>query len=723
MGLRAFGARGLAHPVTVSETEKWPGLAVASRLRPVADALFAERERWALWIPVGLGVGIGTYFTLGTEPAAWLGGAVAALAVALVAVTAMGRFRAALPLAAALLAVAGGFAVAQWRTFDVAAPVLADRVGPVGVEGRVVLVEAAGKGRRLTLDRVRIDRLDPEATPASVRVRVHGGAPEIAPGAWIRTLAILSPPSAPAAPGAFDFQRQSWFRELGGIGFGLGRPQVLARDGGDGFAVRVAALRLAIGARIDAAVQAPRAGVARALMTGDRGEIPEPVLDALRDSGLAHLLAISGLHVGLVAGIVFFGVRAALALAPPLALRRPIKKWAAAVAVAAALAYALVAGATVPTQRAFLMIGLVLLAVMVDRRGLTVRSVAMAASVILLLRPESLLDASFQLSFAAVTALIAVYEVFRTRRASEYGPLGGVAARAAAYVGGVALTTLVAGMATAPFAVFHFNRVAAFGLVANLGAVPVTALWIMPWGVVAALAMPFGLESMPLAAMGWGIEVVIRIAGTVAAWPGAAAPVPAMPTWGLVTMALGGLWLCLWRRPWRLAGLAGIAIGLASLPLARPPDLLVDDAGELLAVRDADGELTFSTLKAGRFDREIWLRRAGQDEEPSAWPKAGATPDGRLACDSVGCIHHAAGHVVALVRRSEALADDCAVADVVVSLVPVRRCPSARTIIDRFDLAREGAHALWFGESGVRVESVNGLRGRRPWVPKRGGDG
>ena len=216
-------------------------------------------------------------------------------------------------------------------------------------------------------------------------------------------------------------------------------------------------------------------------MTGERSAIPPAVMAAVRDSGLAHLLAISGLHIGLVAGILFFGLRGALALVPPLALRYPIKKWAAAAAIPGAFAYALVAGATVPSQRAFLMIGLVLLAVLLDRRGLSMRTVAWAAVIILLLHPESLLGASFQLSFAAVTALIAGYEVVRGRRR-----LGGngppvIWRRILFYVGGVALTTLIAGAVTAPFAAYHFNRLAAYGLAANLIAVPVTALWIMPW--------------------------------------------------------------------------------------------------------------------------------------------------------------------------------------------------------------------------------------------------
>jgi competence protein ComEC len=440
----------------------------------------------------------------------------------------------------------------------------------------------------------------------------------------------------------------------------------------------------------------------------------------MRDSGMAHLLAISGLHIGLIAGIVFFGLRAVLALMAPLALRYPIKKIAAALAIIAALGYALVAGATVPTQRAFLMIGLVLVAVLFDRRGLSIRSVALAALVILVLQPESLLGASFQLSFAAVTGLIAVYEWFGRPVDGQGAANRAAMGRPLRYLVGIAASTIIASTVTAPFAIYHFNRLAVFGLVANLGAVPITALWIMPWAVLSFLLMPVGLEGLALTPMGWGISAVIAIAETTASWPGAVTLLPAMPLVGLAAIVFGGFWLFLWQTPWRLAGLVPVLLGSLTLLATDPPDILIDDQGELLAVRLADGKMAFSSLRIGRFDREIWLRRAGQEENPANWPAEGVSAGGRLACDALGCIYRANGSTVALVRSEGALPEDCAVADAVVAAVPVRRrCPSADVLIDRFDLWRHGAHALWIDGNGIRAQSVNQARGDRPWVPKR----
>ena len=672
-----------------------------------------------LWLPVLLGLGIGLYFALPVEPPTWLG-------LAGIAATAglgwLGRrHTVSLVVALAFGVLALGFAAVQWRTVTVEAPVLNHRLGPTSVGGRVVAVEAFPGASRVTLERLRIGQLSPARTPERARLRLGGNQPRLVPGDWIRVRAVLSPPPPPAAPGAFDFQRQSFFRQLGAVGFSLGAATVHEDHRADGTAASGLALervRQRVSERVLAGLDGTPGAIAAALTTGARGAIPVQVMAAIRDSGLAHLLAISGLHIGLVAGILFVGLRAALALVPPVALRYPIKKWAATAALAGALAYALIAGATVPTQRAFLMIGLVLFAVLFDRRGLSMRLVAWAAFVILLFRPESLLGASFQLSFAAVAALVAVYEVVRDRRRLEEAGPSSWPRRALLYLGGVALTTLIAGAATAPFAIYHFNRFAVFGLAANLVAVPVTALWIMPWAVVAFLLMPLGWESLALAPMGLGIEVVVRVAETVAGWPGAVTVVPAMPVWGLAALGLGGLWLCLWQHSWRVWGLAGIATGLAGVLVTIPPDVLVDGGGRLMAVRTAAGDYAVSSRSTARFTRDVWLRRVGQDSDASLWPKRGFSADGRLGCDHLGCVLSAKGHVVALVARPQGLAEDCWIADVVISAVPVRgSCPAAKTVIDRFDLWRQGGHALWLlVGGGVRVESVNEKRGRRPWV-------
>ena len=514
---------------------------------------FAERDRWALWLPVAIGVGVALYFALPVEPPGWSG---AAVAVAALALGLVGRRRAAWIVAGlAAGAVAVGFAAAQWRAHAVAAPVLEKRLTAVIVSGRVAEIEPRADGRRLLLDPVSIAGLAPDRMPVRVRVRVRGGADPAAPrvGDWVRVRATLSPPSAPAAPGAFDFQRRAWFLRLGGVGFAYGKPVRVDPPAGEdarpeGWRLAVEDMRQAVFARVTTALAGETGAVAAALMMGERGAISAAALATMRDSGLAHLLAISGLHIGLMAGFAFFAVRGGLALVPFVALRKPLKKWAALAALAAAFAYLLIAGAPVPTERAFVMAGLVLLAICIDRTGISMRLVAWAAAAILLVRPESLLGASFQMSFAAVIALIAAYELIGKRLRAWYGGAGPVR-RIGLYMVAVAVTSLVAGLATGPIALHQFNRVVAYGLGANMLAVPLTALWIMPWAMVAFVLMPLGLESWALIPMGWGIDgVVLAVARTVADWPGAVALVPSLPAWGFLLCIAGALWLCLWRR-------------------------------------------------------------------------------------------------------------------------------------------------------------------------------
>ena len=682
-------------------------------LVPSLPGLFlAERDRWPLWLPVLIGIGIAVYFSLWVEPPLWLG------VVGLAATSALWLVWRGRPVLSVALIVAAmvwlGFTAAQWRTAAVSAPVLAERLGPVSVSGRVVAVEARPTGRRLTFASPRIDRLSPEETPLRVRLVVRSaGGEAVSAGDWLALRAVLLPPPGPAAPGAFDFARRAWFQQLGAVGFAVSTPRIVAPPSTAppmGWGGRVAGLRQAIADRVRAAVPGASGAVAAALMTGDRGAIPEAALDAMRDSGLAHLLAISGLHIGMVAGIVFFACRGLLALIEPLALRQPIKKWAAVAALLAAAGYLLLSGATVPTQRAFLMTALVLLAVMLDRSALSMRLVAWAAGLILLLTPESLLSVSFQMSFAAVVALIAGYEALRGRF-TVWRSNAGLRRRVLLYLVGISLTTVIASLATTPFALYHFNRVVHYALAANLVAVPLMGFWIMPWAVLAFVLLPFGLEALALGPMGWGIDLVIAAAETVAAWPGAVHLLPSAPPVALGAVVLGGLWLCIWRRGWRWWGLPTAIIGLLLFISDRPPDILIDAEGKLAAVRDGAGDLHLSRRRSDGFTAETWLRRAG----------VAAASDGAFQCDSLGCVAVIDDIVVAYVRNPRAVADDCRRAAIVVAAVPVRgACPSAQLVVDRFDLWRRGAHAVWLENGVPRVLSVAEARGIRPWSDPAG---
>lgn len=663
-----------------------------------------ERERWPLWLPVFLGLGIAVYFALPVEPTTWLG---AAFLAATVAATLLARrWGGAFLVSVPLIFVALGFAAAQIRSAWVAAPVLERPSGKVMVQGLVDEVEPLAEGgQRVTLARPRVALDGP--VPAKLRLRLKQNDP-LPVGAEIRLYAMLVPPPQPMAPGAFDFARHAWFMGLGAVGTGLSPPEVV-RPPAD--TPGLGRLRQHVLERVTGHLPGATGGVAAALVTGETSAIPRPILDAYRDSGLAHLLSISGLHMSLLAGMAFFVLRGGLALVPVVALRHPIKKWAAGLALAATLFYLLLAGAPIPAQRAFLMTGIVLVAVMLDRSALSMRLVAWAAVLVLLLAPETLIGPSFQMSFAAVVALIASYEKLSAPMAAWRSSHRAPQHRLALYVVGLVLTSLIAGSATALYGAYHFNRFAVWSLLANLAAVPLTGALVMPSAMLSLLLMPFGLEGLALAPMGWGVATVNWVAVQVASLPGASLLLPPLPLWGLVLFTLGGLWLALWQGTWRLWGLAGMAAGLAGFLTVTPPDVLVDGRGYAFAVRMEDGSLLVN--RGGRLLRDTWERRAGP-LSAEAWPKAATSADQRLACAPGFCLWRDGGRRVAYVQKDEALADACASADWVIAAVPVRgKCRGRARVVDRFDLWRRGAHALWL--SSGRLESVAAWQGDRPW--------
>lgn len=691
-------------------------------LRLALETAWAERDRWPLWSPVCLGLGIGLYLALPFEPRPADAALAAAAAMALG--LAVWRWPGLRPPGLAVLLAVAGFALGMARTHAVAAPVVRDRLGPVALIGRVVAVAEVEAGYRVTLDRPTIAALAPSATPARVRVTVRGQAAAPVPGDWVQLSAILLPPTPPQEPGAYDFARQAYFQRLGAVGFATRPPRTVSspEDALDASAfdwrLTLAEWRHAIARRLSEGAGGAAGAIAAALIAGERGAVPEEIERAMQDSGLAHLLSISGLHLAFAAGLIFFLVRFALAAVEPVALAWPVKKIAAAAAILAAFAYMMLSGAAVPTQRSFITTAIVLLAVIVDRAAISLRLIAIAALIVLATQPESLFDISFQMSFAAVIALVAVYEAMRQRLGDWRAGLGPVG-RGALHLGGVAATTLIAGFATAPFAAYHFNRFVDYGLVANLIAVPLTGFVIMPLGLLALILMPFGLEGFALWPMGRAIDLMVDVARTVAGWPGAVLGVPAMPDAALLLTVGGGLWLCLWRRRWRLLGLLPMAVAGALHLHAGRPDLLVDQEGRLLAVRRAAGGLAFSDPRAQRLARETWVRRDGEIEPPvSVFPASGASEDGRLRCDRDGCIYRVRGARIALLRRPAALEEDCRSADVVIapSFRVGGRCSGPRIVIDRDDLRRDGAHAVRIAADGqIDVATVAARRGRRPW--------
>jgi competence protein ComEC len=546
-------------------------------------------------------------------------------------------------------------------------------------------------------------------------------APDV--GSFVQLKARLQPPLLPLRPGSYDFARDLYFQGIGASGFAMGAITISKPPEPGGLALRYAALmqnlRDAIDARIRTRLDGDERAIATALLTGRRDAISEPVNDAMFISGLGHVLSISGYHMAVVAGVVFFAVRALLALIPGLTVSFPIKKWSAAAALAAAAFYLLLSGAEVATQRSFFMTAVVLSAVMVDRRAITFRTLAVAAMIVLVMAPEALVHPSFQMSFAATLGLVALVQIGMPRLFAT--PEHSATARVALW-GGRELVTLllasfIAGLATTPYAAFHFHRITPYGVLANLGAMPVVSALVMPAGLLGLLAAPFGLDGFFWWLMGLGIDWMIAVSQWVANLPGAIGRIAGFGIGPLIAASCGILLMGLLRTPLRWSGAVLIAGSIVWAVGAHQPDVLISADGRAVAVRGKDSRLHVMRSGKDGFLTKEWLA-ADADARNAA---DGSLADG-VSCDDAGCVVEiAGGGFVALTQRPEAMVDDCERAALIVTARPPPGDCDA-SVIDRARLARQGSLALWRKGNGFAVEAARPRGFDRPWSPLAPGD-
>ncbi|MGJ5139550.1 ComEC/Rec2 family competence protein [Bradyrhizobium oligotrophicum] len=722
---RPGGRRGIAGVMA----DVWPPRGALAggwpAIRPGASSAFAARLKiWAAeeagagrllpWVPVAFGAGIALYFTADHEPVLWIAAITAAL-LCLVAI--MMRRHRLFPAAVMIAAAACGFATATIKTARVAHPVLARPLYSVALSGFVEARDIRERSDRIVLRVTAMESPRNAITLARVRLAVRkGAAPEV--GSFVQLKARLLPPMAPVRPGSYDFARDMFFQGIGASGFVMGAittaPPPQAVGFGLGYAAAMQGLRDAIDARIRARLSGDERAIATALLTGRRDAITPDVNDAMFISGLGHVLSISGYHMAVVAGVVFFAVRALLALIPGLTVSHPIKKWAAAAALVAAAFYLLLSGAEVATQRSFFMTAVVLIAVMVDRRAVTFRTLAVAAMIVLIAAPEALVHPSFQMSFAATLGLVALVQFGLPRLFAT--PDSSTTQRVALWGGRelamLLLASLIAGLATTPYAAFHFHRVTPYGVLANLAAMPVVSALVMPAGLMGLLAAPFGLDGVWWSLMGLGIDWMIAVTRWVAALPGAVGRIPAFGIGPLILASLGVILIGLLRTPLRWLGAMGLLAATAWAAATPLPDVLVAGDGRAVAVRGRDGRL--HVMRAGKdvFATKEWLAA----DADARLPADASLADG-VSCDEAGCVVAMAdGRFAAMTLRAEALADDCAR---VALIVTARAAPSscAAAVIDRERLRQQGALLLVQQGKGFAVTPARAGGTDRPWWP------
>lgn len=678
-------------------------------------AIAAQRGRFLLFVPVLMAVGIGLYFALPREPEALEWGSLAVLALALLAVRRWCPEQGA-PLLLACALVALGLMLAGLRAHLVAAPVLEGRYyGPI--EGRIVKIDrSASDALRLTLDRVVLQGRGAAVTPAQIRVSLHGTQGFISPEPGLRVMLTghLSPPPGPAEPGGFDFRRHAWFEGLGAVGYTRSPVLALAPAQAGAQGLGLHRLRMRVSAAVQRELPGDAGAFAAAIMTGDRSGIAQDRMEELRRSNLAHLLAISGLHMGLLTGFVFGLLRLMMALVPYVALRAPTRKLAALGALAAGIFYLLLSGGNVATERAFIMVAVMLVAVLLDRRAISLRSVAIAACVILALRPEALTQAGFQMSFAATVALVAVFRALADQREWRQS-----IPRWAWPVLSVALCSLVAGIATAPVAAASFNRIAEYGLLANLLAVPLMGLVVMPAAVLAALLAPLGWGWVGLKIMEPAILWILGVAGTISGLDGAVMPIAQPAPLVMPLMALSGLWLAIWQGRARWLGCAGVALALLIWAETPRPTLLVAEDGAVLGLSGPEGRM-ISRARSASFTVTRWLQADGDGaDQATAFARSRADPASPVAHLAWGGMDvvHLSGQ-----RGLQHLAALCLPGRIVVTSARPDRVPPGPCLLITPQMLRDsGALAIApDGVGGWVIEGANARAGQRPWVRPRG---
>ncbi len=715
----------------------------ASRLRARLGGLFGrfaqafETEialrRIFLWLPVAAGAGVILYFCADREPSLWL---VAAATFVFGGLAWLARERrAAFFVLCGFCAIFAGELSAAWRTARVAAPIV-DRVRIATVEGYIEQMDFRRAGARFILRVSAAAGLAPNETPYRVRLSVRRSPPFEA-GAYVRLKARLLPPARASLPGGYDFAKDAWFARLGAVGNALGRIELAPPPAPPG--PMLAAMmaidrgRNALARRIDAIVGGDAGAIAAAMVTGKRDFLSQPAKDVIREAGIFHIITISGVQMTLVAAIFFVGFRRLLALSGGLALRYPIKKWAAGAAMAGAIFYDIATGSRVGTERALVMTLIMLGAVLMDRQALTMRNLALAALFVIVIEPEALMGASFQLSFAAVAALVAVYETrlaetdrdFEEQALHAARPVEGArqllfweALRRHLRGGplGVLFATFCATSATASFMAYNFHELSPYVLIGNPLTLTVIEIFAVPGALVGALLYPLGLDPWVWRYVGLGIDAIMWAARLVGGLPGATIHLPVFAPWAIVFLTLALLSAVLWRTAlFRAMAIPLAAIGLLGAAAGPSFDIAVAAAGDAVALRAEDGRLAVIGPRPSQFSAEQWLRA-------DADGRAAAQALRRSACDRLGCVGYLRdGRAVALVVDRGAFAEDCERAYLVVTPLFAPIGCAARLVIDREKLAETGALTLSFTGDGVETRAARAVDEDRPWsrAPKR----
>jgi competence protein ComEC len=727
--------------------------------RAVSGAIVLELERGVafLLVPVFLSVGVVAYFSLQYEPS------LTSLLVMTVLATGavwLSRHRYSLQLCLlALLLCLAGIWLSRLETGRLGTRIIGSEIS-VRLTGRVVEIEDMASGRkRLTLDVVSTERPKLRYQPERVRLSARKVSPDIGPGSDVTGLVRLLPPAGPIRPGSYDTSFAAYFSGIGASGFFLSGPELSSYTAAPVTARIGAAIeraRQSIAGRIRQSVGGPEGEIAAALIVGVRAGIPEEINEAMRKTGIYHIISISGLHMALVAGTVMGLMRGLFALFPDFSSRRPVKKYAALAALLATVAYLLISGMVVAAVRSFIMLAVMLIAVLFDRSALTMRNLAISAIIVIVVTPHEVVGPSFQMSFAATAALVGAYAAwsdYRARRMSAPVPVrrsvaGTLLHRFLVMMLGLAATSIVAGVATTLYAAWHFQRVAPLSLLANLAVMPVVSIIVMPFAVFASIAMPLGLDGPFLYVMGQGLAVMIYLSERIADM----SPLDAVglisatsvlfATLALVVGTMATTWL-------RWVSLPFAIISLTTLAGVRAPDVLISEDARLLAVAMKDGTIAVNRPRPNAFTIDNWGRALdAQDVQPpkrlKQWnrddlpPKMKGESNGAGAGTGFRCVdrvcvaRHPSGAQIVQAPDADSARAFCKTASLIVIEDATARSPcrnAGAAVITRRQLAQKGSAEVFLSpgsppgaaaSTGSMPEIRFSIEGEyRPWHTQR----
>jgi competence protein ComEC len=720
------------------QTSVWTGatagVARAGAWAPDWRALFSgalakeiEERRLFLWIPVLAMAGVSLNMAAGREPVLSLPTLLTALFAA--SAYAARRQRLAFVILVGACALSAGFLSMGLRTARVAAPVL-DHIRIVKLKGFIEEIDMRPVGARLILRVEDAGDMPASVAPRRVRVTTRSKPADVAAGDYVALTARLLPPSHASLPGGYDFARDAYFAGVGAVGSTLGAISPAPSPVDAPLSLRLGAsidhARNALAARVETIIGGDEGAIAAAMVTGKRDFLSNDAKDLIREAGIFHIITISGVQMTLVAGIFFWTTRRLLALSPTLALRHPIKKWAAAIAIVGAIAYDVCTGSRVGTERALIMTLIVLGAVIVDRRALTMRNLGPAVLGVVALEPEAILGVSFQLSFAAVGSLVAVLESRMARLERSGDPLlssprapprGSLMLHFIDKPIGLIVATLCATTATASFMAYHFHDLSPYVLIGNPLTLTVIEFFAVPGALIGAALYPLGLDAPVWLYVGAGIKFILWVARHIAAAPGSTLHVRAFAPYALPFLSLAVISALIWRS-WILRATAIPFALIGALGAANGPryDVLIAPGGEQVGLRDADGRLAILGKRFNAFATEQWLSADGDGRE------AADARDDASPCDRLGCVGALAeGKSLALVVDRMAFEEDCGRADVIVSALTAPTGCEAGQMFDERRLAETGAVGLVWDFAGFTVATDRAPLEDRPWsrAPKR----